>query len=50
MSIHSSVMIANGVEYEWTPEWMKSERYDYCEPFEKKENAGFLKKILSLFA
>lgn len=51
MSIHSSVMIANGAAYDVTPGWMRSERYDFCEPLEeKKEHTGWFQKILSLFA
>jgi len=48
MSIHSSVNMVNCMFLDQEPEWMKSERYEYCEPMEK-EHAGLLKKLVSLF-
>lgn len=50
MSIHSSVNFGNYVIYDREPEWMRSERYDYCELFyETKERKGLLTRLLSLF-
>lgn len=48
MSIHSSVNMVNCMSFEQVPDWMKSERYDYCEPAQK-QHAGLFEMLISLF-
>ena len=50
MSIHNSIDYGNYVVYDREPEWMRSERYEYCEPFSlKSENKGLIARLVSLF-
>ena len=50
MSIHSSLNFDNIVMYDAQPEWMRSERYDYCEPFDViVEKKSLFEKLIAFF-
>lgn len=50
MSIHSSFNMGDLINFDSEPEWMRAERYDYCEQqVEITENKNWFSRIISLF-
>ncbi|MBQ9155167.1 MAG: hypothetical protein IJ137_00120 [Eubacterium sp.] len=50
MSIRNAMNFTAYVNYDERPDWMKCERYDYCEQFDElKERTGWFEKVVSLF-
>lgn len=49
MSIHTSVNFDNYYMNNQQPEWMRSERLDYCEPMKRNEPKTFIEKIVAFF-
>lgn len=49
MSIHSSISFGNYMMDDYRPEWIKAERYDYCEPYYNKESKTLLARIIEFF-
>ena len=51
MSIHNAVNFENIRLADQEPEWMRTERYDYCEPYSESAVTlkGLVKKLVACF-